>query len=55
LEAITLLGHGSIRTHEQLECPASDIGIKINRDYVQIAERRLRRDAGMFAEAVIGA
>ena len=29
------------------------IGIELNPDYVQIAERRLRKDAGMFADVVV--
>lgn len=31
------------------------IGIELNPEYVQIAERRLRRDAGMFADIVVAA
>ncbi|WP_152051767.1 DNA-methyltransferase [Tautonia marina] len=31
------------------------IGIELNPDYVQIAERRLRKDAGMFADIVVAA
>jgi DNA modification methylase len=31
------------------------VGIELNPDYVQIAEKRLRRDAGMFADIVVAA
>lgn len=31
------------------------IGLELNPEYVQIAERRLRRDAGMFADIVVAA
>ena len=31
------------------------IGIELNPEYVQIAEKRLRRDAGMFADIVVAA
>jgi len=31
------------------------IGCELNPDYVQIAERRLRKDAGMFADLTVSA
>ena len=31
------------------------VGIELNPEYVQIAERRLRKDAGMFADIVVAA